>query len=122
MDYQKMTKDELIEKLQEQVHLAKAVEVKDNEVLKLTNQLAQQTATYKKELGELKSKIVDTEHLNKRLETLDREHQILIELLNSYVFLTRNLMKNIQGGLDNAVELENIISKNFKKGGNLNGK
>lgn len=69
MDLEKLTKSELIEKLEEQKHLAKAVEAKDIEISRLSGINLELEKTTKKLLAEIESQ----KHLAKAVETKDAE-------------------------------------------------
>lgn len=69
MNYNDLKKDELIQLLIEKEHLAKAVEVKDEHILKQD-----------KDIRKLETKVKEYEHLAKAIESKDKEIQ---ELKNS---------------------------------------
>jgi hypothetical protein len=69
MDYSNLKKDELIQLLNEQKHLAEAIEEKDSQILRQD-----------KEIRKLEAKLKDQEHLAKAIEAKDKE---IIELKNS---------------------------------------
>jgi hypothetical protein len=140
LDAAKKELQQNILKLKDQVHLASAVETKDVEIQKLkeetekfTPKLAEEISKLKKSfeekiinkdleiqsLKEIVSKMPDIEKLKDLVETLSRENKILVKVSNAHLGAFRNLMKSIQGTLDNAIELEAVITDSLqnKKGG-----
>lgn len=116
-------------------HLAKAVEEKDKEIIKLKqdletskHKLAESVSSVKKSyedriinqdlelesLREVNSNIPNVENLNNALQTLTKENTILVKVANAHLGAFRNLMKSIQGTLDNAIELEAIITESLQ--------
>jgi chromosome segregation ATPase len=108
--------------------LKDAVETKDAELQKLNYRMADSISNTKKsyenqiinkdlelqELREKVSKIPDIEKLQDALETLSKENKILVRVANAHLGAFRNLMKSIQGTLDNAIELEAIITESLQ--------
>lgn len=132
---------ELKRQLQEHKHLASAVEAKDLELVKLKSEVdkykqksAEDVSNTKKsfdekiinkdlEIDSLKKeleKIPALEKLQEAIEGLSKENKILVKVANGHLNAFRNLMKSIQGTLDNAIELEAVITESLQiqKGGN----
>lgn len=117
---------ELQAKLDEQVHLAKAVEAKDKEIIELRRQvellkveaaegnrailepLRQHVQSLQKELDE-KRPLVDNAKLVKE------EYEKLVQIANGYIVNFRNHLKAQQGSLDLAVELEAMLAEKLPK-------
>lgn len=129
MDLTKMTKDELIEKIQEQAHLAEAVEAKDKEISQLQKEIEEikknnlkQVIEFRKITDVLKGKnaefeknIINNEALVKSAANLDEENKRLLINLNLYVEAFRNTLKAQQGVLDNAIQLDTFISESLRR-------
>lgn len=123
MNYKNMTKDDLIKKLEEQRHLAQAVEAKDKEITKHIEEkikmkeevdaLIKANTDAEKELPLLKEHITRLEESNKKLVAIAKEK---VNSASLYVNAFQGLMKSIQGTLDNTIELEALLSKNIKTG------
>lgn len=104
---QKMTKAELeikyqkaLDKIEEQKHLAEAVEAKDKEIAELREQLRKER--------ERQVQSVNTENLQK-------EHTRRVKELNHLIALHGNLLKTLQGTLDNAIELNEYFVNEVSK-------
>ena len=82
-------------KLENQQHLASAVEAKDKEM----NTLSQQLSTkWQKQLDEKQAVITQ-----------------LAQFIQAYQQNYRSFLKNVQGGLEIAVELEAVLSEKLNK-------
>ena len=88
MKYDKMTKEELIQKLEEQKHLVSAVEAKDNEMAQLKNKKDEEIKKIKEDLQELRKELVGKipkqqadEMVNNALEDAEKTVQIANEFL-----------------------------------------
>lgn len=129
MDLTKMTKDELIEKVQEQTHLAAAVDAKDREIIDIKSKhqsaiTAKDTmiTTKDKEIIGLKAKVAEleskqraNEELVKGAKFLEEENKKVVNHLNMYIETFRNTLKAQQGVLDNAIQLEAFISESLRR-------
>lgn len=107
MDYDKMTKAELIEKLNEQKHLASAVEAKDNEM-----------AAIKTQLQELKTKYqgaVTKDQIEDYTKKLEEERNQAFEIANLYIKAHRDLLKQTQQNLEMVIFTEELLSQKIKK-------
>lgn len=85
----------LQQKIDEQKHLAEAVHSKDQEIGKLSEQIG---AKWQRQLEE-KEKII----------------KALVSHIQSYQQAFRSFLKNTQGGLENAVELEAMLADQLNK-------
>lgn len=133
------------DRLNKQSHLAQAVEAKDTEIEKLKSfikaneiKFAEQVSQIKKsyqeqtvakdvELEELRHLIPEMEKIGKlqdSVQNLQEENKRIISTANLYVNAFRNLMRALQGTLDNSIEYEALITQTVqsqnknKKGGN----
>lgn len=133
-DLQKLKKEELIELVYTQKHLAEAVEAKDREILKLKadmketvdKAIADGTARVQAELGNLKNKTQsDFESMKKSYEkeieglklqmgNADETIRSLAESNNDTLARYEGLLKIIQGGLDAHIELHDVSTKHFR--------
>lgn len=75
MDYNKLTKAELIEKLNEQKHLASAVEAKDKEILKIKDRQQKIVKDYESRINDLK----------KGRNEVSKEHEIRVNELKKEI-------------------------------------
>lgn len=101
--------------------LAKEVE----ELQKENEKLSKKAEAYDQVQGELKSlrsTAKQFEKLKKEKEALQQSVSEYEEYVNfirknltSYIGAFENTLKNFQGGLDNAIELEALLRDNFKK-------
>lgn len=124
-----MTKDELMEKIQEQSHLAAAVDAKDREIIDIKSKhqsaiTAKDTiiTTKDKEIIGLKAKVAEleskqrsNEELVKGAKFLEEENKKVVNHLNMYIETFRNTLKAQQGVLDNAIQLEAFISESLRR-------
>lgn len=129
MDLNKMTKEELIQLVQEQSHLASAVEAKDKEIVELKTKNTRLLSEKDKQIAEinhkhaelinkvneLESKHLSNEKLISTAEKLDAENRKVVAHLNLYIDAFRNTLKAQQGVLDNAIQLEAFISESLRR-------
>ena len=129
MDYSKMTKDQMMQELEKQKHLAEAVDAKDKELaflkqdlLKIQSNmndkyngmivdLKQTNRELQNELNDLKAKTKPTEQLQETIKVLSEENQKIVVASNYHVNAFRNLMKTLQGALDNAIEMDTMVTE-----------
>lgn len=106
MDYEKLTKAELLEKLNEQKHLAQAVEAKDNEI-----------ATIKKQLEEIKTKYqgaVTKTEIEDYTKKVEEERKQAFEIANLYIKAHRDFLKQTQQNLEMVIFTEELLSQKIK--------
>jgi len=125
MEYKEMKKNELLAKVEEQRHLASAVEAKDAEIAVLSKQYAEFKEKTNKEKAELVSKISELQgKLNAVpsiqkyedvIKKLEEENKRIIAFANQYINVFKNTLKALQGNLDNAIELQDILVNNVKE-------
>lgn len=132
----KMTKAELeielkkaLDKIEEQKHLAEAVEAKDKEIVQLREvqekQIEQIRAMKEREIAELKEQLqkerekqvqtLNAENLKKENEFLKNTLTRREKELNKLIILHGNLLKALQGNLDNAIELNEYFINEVSK-------
>jgi hypothetical protein len=102
-----MTKAELeielkkaLDKIEEQKHLAEAVEAKDKEIAQLREKQVQ---------------MLDAENLKKENELLKNTLTRREKELNKLIIMHGNLLKALQGNLDNAIELNEYFMNEVSK-------
>lgn len=83
------TKKELIEIINNQYHLASAVDAKDEEIVKLNNELAESN----KKLNELNKKVVELEVLEKQNQELAQRFIKVVKALENAMFALNNYSK-----------------------------
>lgn len=114
-------------KLNEQRHLADVVEVKDKEIARIKEDSQKEIARIKEDCRRkederssdannvIKNATKPLEHENEKIrKELDRR----INELNRLIRVHGNLLKSIQGSLDNAIELNEYIIKEVQDNGN----
>ena len=115
-----MTKEELIKKLEEQKHLAKAVNAKDKEIadirVKAKNMIKEavdRENMAKEKVNELMTKYsesVTKEVLQKTIEKIEAERDKAIKVANRYIQAYRDYLKLTQHTLNMAISNEELIS------------
>jgi uncharacterized protein with gpF-like domain len=101
-----LTLEEAIAKLEEQKHLADAVDAKEKEIARLKEQIV---AERTKQQNDEKDKV-----FKNQIEEKDKLIKKLIPILQAYQGSYRAFLKNIQGGLENAIELEALLNEKLK--------
>lgn len=117
-----MKKEELIAKLEQQKHLAKAVEEKDKEIalskkestLKI-EELTIQNGKLNAKVIELEAKLKPHEEMLEFVKKLEEENKKVVAHLNMYIEAFRNVLKSNQGVLDNAIQLEAFINESLRR-------
>jgi len=107
MDYNTLTKAELIKLLEEQKHLAQAVEAKDKEVVEANARVDAILEEYK---GSMKQSQVE-----KLTKELIEQRDYALEIANLYMAAHTDLLKQTQQNLEMAVFTEGLISQKLKK-------
>ena len=105
MDYTKLTKSELIEKLEEQQHLASAVEAKDIEISELKKKHEELVTKYQGSLTK--------EQIEKVTERLVAERNEAAQRANLYIKIHHDLLKQIQHTTEMALFSEQLVSEKF---------
>jgi hypothetical protein len=122
MESSVMKKEELIAKLEQQKHLAKAVEEKDKEIalskkestLKI-EELTIQNGKLNAKVIELEAKLKPHEEMLEFVKKLEEENKKVVAHLNMYIEAFRNVLKSNQGVLDNAIQLEAFINESLRR-------
>lgn len=115
-----MTKQELTQKINEQTHLAAAVEAKDAEIVKNKEEiikLKEECFKLNNQLTERNLKIQALEKEKAGRSSMEEREKIiknLAQMLQSYQNSYRAFLKSTQGSLENAVELEALLSEQLK--------
>ena len=160
MEYKEMKKDELLKLVEEQKHLAEAINAKDMHIEVLRNQVSnaeQQIIALKKELNKQQQELAKQQHLSQSVEEKDKlyhemvalkdkiqkenqelqgklkneigrangneeafkkletQYKKIVNALNGYVANFRSFLKQAQGGLEVAIELEVLLSEQLKE-------
>jgi hypothetical protein len=111
MDYDKLTKAELIDKLNEQKHLAHAVEVKDQEIIRINNEL-QKTRS---ELNQ-KASMISKEEVDKMLNNALADAEKTVQLANEFLAANKNALTLMNAALTVINQNDKLL--NEKLGGN----
>lgn len=129
MNYEKMTKSELIALVKEQQHLAAAVEAKDAEISKLTRELTEKVARVEQKMTaekdaayvELTAKhTVEIKKLTDALavseKNLDDVDMLRVKQVNGLLYTYGDLLKVLQGITDTHMKLNTHIVKDMNGG------
>jgi CHASE3 domain sensor protein len=128
MDYNKLTKAELVEKLEELSLLPYAVEAKDEEISKskklheeqikrLTKKHEEEIQVLKKEKAELVTKYqgsLSKEQIEKVTQQLIEERNEAVTRASLYIKIHHDLLKQIQHTTEMALFSEQLVSEKFK--------
>jgi Ca2+-binding EF-hand superfamily protein len=107
MDYNQLTKAELVEKLNEQKHLAQAVEAKDKEIV----ELKQKFEAFKTEhQGAIKKADIE-----KYVKDVQEEIKQAQTVANYYIRIYRDFLKQTQQNLEMAILTEELVSEKIPK-------
>jgi len=107
MDYTSLTKKQLIEKLEEQKHLAEAVEAKDKEITAAKKELQSVITSHQGCLNQAEVKALT--------DKLEAERKKATELAQLYIKMHHDLLKQTQQNLEMALFTEQVVSEKFKK-------
>jgi predicted aconitase len=111
MEIKEMNKADLLVKLEEQKHLAQAVEAKDKEIALLQKEHQRLNVKF----IELETKVKSQEDLLGLVQKLEDENKKVVAHLNMYVEAFRSTLKGSQGVLDNAIQLEAFINESLRR-------
>jgi hypothetical protein len=120
MDYTKLTKSELIEKLEEQKHLASAVQAKDKEMSDLKKLHEEQMKRLKEDKSELVTKYkgsLTKEQVDNITKKLIEERNDAFAKANLYIKIHHDLLKQMQHTAEMALFSEQLVSEKFKMRG-----
>ena len=131
MNYENLTKKELIAIINDQKHLAEAVDQKDKEINRLTAIKAEEIAKIKnsteavkvsleyqvQDLKDQLSKVPDLDKIKEHIDNLTNENNLFRTSLSQYINVFKNLLKSQQGVLDNSIELEAMLYEQITKNG-----
>lgn len=87
------------------------------EIKRVKDDYSQKTINKDLELESLREKakgLEKVDKLEKALEKVSRENKLIVQTANAHLGAFRNFMKSIQGSLDNAIELEAIITSSLQ--------
>ena len=118
MDYEKLTKAELIEKLNEQKHLAQAVNAKDKEIVALKTKYEDRVEQLNNEVYQLKKDYAGAlkkEEIDKIIKDADDKRKESSHLAQFYVKMYHDFLKQTQQNLEMALFTEQLVSEKFKK-------
>ena len=125
MKYEKMTKEELIKKLEEQKHLAHAVESKDREISEINKRGAEQQERYNTSLKVLKEQIKEKELIIKQsfskeqfkeeVDKIWKEAQLSVDKANFVLNGYTKALRLLNAALDMVNENDRHMSEKLKK-------
>lgn len=103
------------QEINKQQHLAEVIEQKD----KIYNEMVALKDKIQKELNELQSKhkteVGRANGNEEALKKLEVQHKKIVAIANGYIANFRSFLKQTQGGLEVAVELEALLSEQLKE-------
>lgn len=117
MDYEKLTKAELIEKINEQKHLASAVEAKDAEIVSIKKKYSEENNALANELSTLKASthgMLRREEIEKITKATIEEKEKFAKIAKYYVVAYRDLIKTLKLNTDIAIAHEEVLAELLK--------
>jgi transcriptional regulator len=124
MKYEKMTKEELIKKLEEQKHLAHAVESKDREISEIKKRGTEQKEKYNASLKMLKEQIAEKEFIIKQsfskeqfkeeVDKIWKEAQLSVDKANIVLNGYTKALRLLNAALDMVNENDRHMSEKIK--------
>lgn len=117
MEYDKLTKAELIEKLKEQKHLAQAVEAKDKEVAKVKEEFLKTREELERQLRSLNEQLVKSITLEKHQEILKQElatAEETVKVANMVLQSHNNAMNLVNSAMAVINQNEALLSEKIK--------
>lgn len=121
MKYDKMTKDELIEKLKEQKHLASAVEAKDIEMSQLKNKkdeeikkLKESLLDIRKELAQ-KSNMVTKQQADEMVNNALKDAEKTVQIANEFLAANKNSLQLINAALKVINHNDKLLNEKLDK-------
>lgn len=106
MNYANLTKQELVDLANEQQTLKDAVEVKDKEIKRLNERVA--------ELQKAVEQMVTQDDLHKTIKKIEEERNKATDIANRYIQAHRDLMRMIKVDIDVAISHEELLSEKIK--------
>ena len=106
MNYNSLTKQELLELVTQQQTLASAVEAKDKEIRTLNEKINELNKQYQ---GSVKK-----EEIKRYTEEVEERAKKALDIANRYVNAYRDLMRVMKVNLDVAISHEELLSEKLK--------
>lgn len=103
---EKKTKKELIEIINNQYHLANAVDAKDKEIVKLNNDLTESN----KRLNELNKKVVELDVLEKQNQELAQRFVKVVKALENAMFALNNYSRISKANIDVQIKNNDVFT------------
>jgi hypothetical protein len=113
MDYDKLTKAELIDKLNEQKHLAHAVEAKDQEIIRINNEM-QKVKEQIKEQNLRMVGMISKEDSNKILNEALKDAEEKINLANQFLVSQKNALNLFNSALAVINQNDTLLQEKLK--------
>lgn len=121
MKYDKMTKDELIEKLKEQKHLAQAVEAKDIEMSRLKNKKDEEIKKLKESLLDIrkelskKAHMITKEQANEMVNNALADAEKTVQIANEFLAANQNSLQLINAALKVINHNDKLLNEKLNK-------
>ena len=113
MDYNQLTKAELIEKLNEQKHLAHAVEAKDKEIVRINNEM-QKVKEQIREQNKRMVGLIPREESNKILDEALKDAEEKINLANQFLSAQKNTLHLLNSALAVINQNDALLNEKLK--------
>lgn len=122
MDFTKLTKQELLEKVIEQQALAMAVEQKDKEIVELTKRIVDLSQRpSQEEIDKLRNTVksfegsVKKEDIELYTKELEERAKKAGEIANQYIRAYTDLLKIFKANIDSAISYQELLSEKLKQ-------
>ena len=121
MKYEKMTKEELIKKLEQQQHLAAAVEAKDIEMSQLKNKKEEEIKKLKESLLSLrnelsqKSNMITKEQSDEMVNNALKDAEKTVQIANEFLAAKENSFKLINAALKIINHNDKLLNEKLNK-------
>lgn len=120
MDYNKLTKTELIEKLEEQKHLASAVEAKDKEIVEIKElkekeivRINNELQKVRKELNE-QGEMVPKQKVDEMVNNALADAEKTVQLANEFLAANKNALTLMNAALTVINQNDKLLNEKLK--------
>lgn len=120
MDYGKLTKAELIQKLNEQKHLASAVEAKDKEIVELKEAKEKEISRINNELQKARSELkeqstmITKQQADEMVNTALADAEKTVQLANEFLAANKNALTLMNAAMTVINHNDNLLNEKLK--------
>jgi nucleoid DNA-binding protein len=120
MKYDKMTKEELIKKLEEQQHLASAVEAKDIEMSQLKNKKDEELKKLKESLLETRKELAQKAHMitkqqaDEMVNTALKDAEKTVQIANEFLAANKNSLELMNAAIKIINHNDKLLNEKLK--------